>query len=272
MLDVKFTIFTPVYNGAKTIHRVFESLENQTYRNFQWIIINDGSTDDSDSEIKNFIRTVDWEIIYEKQENMGKHQAWNRAMQLANGELLVPMDCDDSFSNDILEFYREKWSELSIDQRNKLSGINVLCEDENGNVIGDKYPEDGMLSNNLTLKYKLKLKGEKAGCVRIDLLKQRLFPVLKNSHYPEDYLWLYFAKYYNVICYNKVLRTYYREDNSIMHDTKKKFSKNSLKVKVSYNSWLIRNFWKFLIFNSTKTFIYSLMIVFGCSLLLLFKK
>lgn len=54
-MNYKFTVFTPVYNGAATIHRVFESMKNQTYGNWEWIIINDGSTDDSDSVIKSLI-------------------------------------------------------------------------------------------------------------------------------------------------------------------------------------------------------------------------
>ena len=58
-----FTVFTPVYNGEKFIHRVFDSLMKSTYRNFEWIIINDASTDHSDEIIRHFISDVDWEMV-----------------------------------------------------------------------------------------------------------------------------------------------------------------------------------------------------------------
>lgn len=59
-MDYKFTVFTPCYNGEKTIHRVFESMNAQTYTNWEWIIINDGSTDNSDSVIKELISESKW--------------------------------------------------------------------------------------------------------------------------------------------------------------------------------------------------------------------
>lgn len=59
-MDYKFTVFTPCYNGEKTIHRVFESMNAQTYTNWEWIIINDGSTDDSDNVIKKLIAESKW--------------------------------------------------------------------------------------------------------------------------------------------------------------------------------------------------------------------
>lgn len=81
-MQYKFTIFTPCYNVENVIHRVFQSVENQTYDNFEWIIINDGSTDSSDDIIRKLIQTspiID-RIKYYTQENKGKHIAWNRAV------------------------------------------------------------------------------------------------------------------------------------------------------------------------------------------------
>lgn len=59
-MDYKLTVFTPCYNGEKTIHRVFESMNAQTYTNWEWIIINDGSTDNSDCVIKELIAESKW--------------------------------------------------------------------------------------------------------------------------------------------------------------------------------------------------------------------
>lgn len=103
-----FTIFTPVYNGEKTIYRVFSSLKESKYRNFEWIVINDGSTDRSDEIIKGLIRTVDWDITYLNEEkNSGKHILWNRAVRIAKGDIFITLDCDDSFIPEALDFLNE---------------------------------------------------------------------------------------------------------------------------------------------------------------------
>lgn len=101
MKNYTFTIFTPCYNGAKTIHRVFESVANQTYTYFEWIIVNDGSTDDSKGEIKRLISEypkLAGKVKVLEQENKGKHIAWNRAISIGKGDMLISADCDDSFT------------------------------------------------------------------------------------------------------------------------------------------------------------------------------
>ena len=98
MKEYKFTIFTPLYNGAKTIHRVVESLDNSIYRNFEWIVVNDGSSDNSIDVLNKLIKDKNWNItIINHQENKGKHNAWNEAAKIAKGEIFVNLDCDDAF-------------------------------------------------------------------------------------------------------------------------------------------------------------------------------
>lgn len=118
-----FTIFTPCYNGAKTIHRVFESVESQTFEDFEWIIINDGSTDFSDNVIKKLISnsSVKDKIIYLSQTNQGKHVIWNQAVQMAKGKWFVSADCDDSFKPETLFFFANKINNIrgGASQRHK---------------------------------------------------------------------------------------------------------------------------------------------------------
>ena len=76
MTNFNFTIFTPLHNGAKTIHRVVDSLNNSTYRNFEWIVVNDGSTDDSINVLKKLVEDKDWDItIIDWKDNRGKRAA-----------------------------------------------------------------------------------------------------------------------------------------------------------------------------------------------------
>ena len=261
-MNYKFTVFTPVYNGEAFFHRVFDSLKLQTYSNFEWIIINDGSTDNSDDLIKSLVSKVDWDIKYIIQENQGKHIAWNRAVEIASGDLFVPADCDDSFLPYTLEFFNLKWGLLQ--NKPSLSGINVLCFNPQTNVpIGNLYPSDNYVTNNLDLAYKIrpKIQGEKWGCIRLDLLKMIPFPEEnKRVYFPESYLWFSLAKNYNVVCYNKPLRAYFIEPNSLTNSVKKRDS-NKIKMFKMYHIWLIRNFGFYLLRNSKVTLINSIIYI-----------
>jgi len=247
-----FTIFTPVYNGEKHIARVFESINNQSFKDFEWIIINDGSTDNTDNLIKSFIgHHPEININYISQIHSGKHIAWNKSVELAKGQLFVPADADDSFFPDTLEFFHQEWNSLSSIEQKAISGINVLCYDnETQNIIGPLYPEDGMKTNNLELQYKFKISGEKWGCIRVDLLKDRLFPIIKNSHFPESYLWLYFAKRFKVICFNTPLRRYYTTDTGIIQSCLQNKNIDEARVLIHYNLWFLRNFGFYVLINS----------------------
>jgi glycosyltransferase involved in cell wall biosynthesis len=247
-----FTIFTPVYNGELHIGRVFESVVNQTFRNFEWIIVNDGSTDNSHNLIKLFIdQHPEIFIIYIEQDNSGKHIAWNKAVDIARGELFVPADADDSFLPDTLSFFYKNWNALSSLEKVTLSGINVLCFDnETDNIVGSPFPIDGMKSNNLELEFKYKNMGEKWGCVRSDLLKARHFPIVKGAYYPESYLWLHFAKNYKAICFNKPFRRYYTTETGI---TQTPLAENSIyqaKIFIRCSLWFLKNFGLYLLINS----------------------
>lgn len=113
-MQYKFTIFTPCYNVENVIHRVFQSVENQTYDNFEWIIINDGSTDSSDDIIRKLIQTspiID-RIKYYTQGNKGKHIAWNRAVGIATGDLFLSADADDSFIPETLTYFNDKINDI----------------------------------------------------------------------------------------------------------------------------------------------------------------
>lgn len=258
-MQTKFTVFTPVFNGAAYFHRVFNSLKNQTYQNFEWIIINDGSTDNSEEIITKLIDTVDWDITYLKQKNCGKHVSWNRAIKIAKGDLFVPADCDDEFIPETLNFFSQKWDLL--DNRESFSGINVLCFDgKSGSRLGTMYPCDGYVSDNLSLTFRLKpqITGEKWGCIRVDLLKEIPFPEVEANYFTESYLWFSLARKYKVICYNHALRGYHREPTSLTNNEEIKRDLKKIKMFRIYNVWLVRNFGIYLLANSPVSLFNSL--------------
>ena len=248
MKDFYFTIFTPCYNAANTICRVFKSIEGQTYKNFEWIIINDGSTDNSDEVINNLINTSSIDrrkIIYLTQKNKGKHIAWNRAVDLAKGELFLSADADDSFLPNTLAFYNAKFNILIGEQALtdcKFSGINVCVYNPiDKKMIGTPYPYDGLISDNIELQYKYKISGEHWGIIRTDLLKKNKFPEMKGHFWTEGRIWFSFAiQDYKVCCFNECLRAYYYEPNSLVHDKKSYFNRDRVYMFLLNNIWVIK--------------------------------
>lgn len=241
-----FTIFTPCYNGSKFIHRVFESVASQTYTLFEWIIVNDGSTDNSDEVIQKLIAQypeIAPKIIYLKQENLGKHAAWNRVLSIAQGEFFISADCDDSFLPNTLQFFNEKASSIENFTESRFSGINICCYNpENMKLIGTPYPQNGLISDNIELAYRYKIQGEHWGVVRTDLLKQTPFPNIKGKFYNEAYIWYSFAKEgYKVICYNEALRAYYYTPTSLVNNKSYKLDKKRILMEVSFGWWKISN-------------------------------
>ena len=245
MINFKFTIFTPCYNGANTIKRVFDSVEAQTYTDFEWIIVNDGSKDNSDFVIRDLIdrSPVKNQIRYIMQENMGKHRTWNKVVDLAEGGVFLPADADDSFLPETLEYFNRRLNEVadrfgSIDN---FSGINVCVYDPiTGKLHGTAYPENGMISDNVELTYRYKIRGEHWGCIRTELLKQYKFPEIKGHFYTENRLWFYLAKLgYKVACYNDCLRAYFYEETSLTHNINSKWDLGRNAMMLHYHLWVI---------------------------------
>lgn len=245
-----FTVFTPCYNGARTISRVFQSLENQIYGNFEWIIVNDGSTDDSDAVIRRLIERspIKDRIFYYQQQNKGKHRTWNWAVDQAKGEIFVPADCDDSFKPTALQFFNEKLTEIASAHGGLVdsgfSGVNVCCiNPEDSTLVGDPYPAsngDYLDSDNLELAYKYHVKGEHWGCIRTDLLRKYKFPEVNGRFYRESRVWFALAiDGYKVRCFNEPLRAYYCEPKSLSHTGQNDFSR--AKMNFRYYLWLLRN-------------------------------
>ena len=92
---MQITIFTPTYNRAYILPRLFQSLKNQKATNFEWLIVDDGSSDDTESVVNEFIKDADFNIRYYKQNNQGKHIALNFAALNAEGEWIITIDSDD---------------------------------------------------------------------------------------------------------------------------------------------------------------------------------
>ncbi len=213
-----FTMFTPTFNRVHTLYRVYESLTKQTFKlknGFEWLIVDDGSTDETKELIENYKKDAWFPIRYYYQKNSGKYIAINRGIELAKGEFFLIADSDDRFLDNALEILYSTWE--GIKNKNEFSAVEGHCIDPNtGKIIGTKYPKDIFDSNTLELNYKYKIKGEKWGFQKTDILKEYPFPILKNTKFiPEGIVWLKIARKYKKRCINKVLRIHILENDGI---------------------------------------------------------
>jgi glycosyltransferase involved in cell wall biosynthesis len=210
---MQFTILTPTYNAAHTLPRVYHSLQNQTEKDFEWLIVDDGSTDETATLVRAWQEAAIIPIRYISQENQGKYWALNTGIQAAEGEFLVPLDADDACVPTALAEFTARWEEIPVAQRPTFSGVCVLCEDQYGKLCGDPFPQDGLRATSSELAYRYQVAGEKWGFHRTDILKQFLFPDLRPCKFiPESYLWQRIAQQYQLYCCNTILRIYYVDE------------------------------------------------------------
>ncbi len=214
----KFTVFTPAYNRAHTLHRVYDSLCRQSYRDFEWLVIDDGSTDNTEALMREWSNKANFSVRYYRQENRGKHYAFNRAVEKATGEFLLVLDSDDACVPETLQKFLNYWEEIDASERKKYVGVTVLCVDQNGNMVGDLFPQERLDSDSIELRYRYKVSGEKWGFQRIDILRNFPFPEdMEKTYIPEDLVWNRIAEVYKTRFVNDPLRIYWIDGPSMVH-------------------------------------------------------
>ena len=211
-----FTVFTPTYNRAQTLPRVYESLQRQTYRDFEWLIVDDGSTDNTQEIVKQWQQEAEFPIRYVYQTNSGKHNAYNLAAREAKGQLFTCLDSDDACVAEALARLKYYWDSIPQAEQDKFSGVDCLCQDQHGNLVGSYFPLNPTDANYFEMRYRLKVTGEKWGIQRTEVLRQFTFPAVKeqNLYVPENIVWSSIAQHYKIRCFNECLRIYYVDSSS----------------------------------------------------------
>jgi len=246
----KFTVFTPTFNRAHTISRVYESLKLQTLRDFEWLVIDDGSSDNTSEMINRWQHEVDFKIIYQYQTNSGKHVAFNRAVEMAHGELFLVIDSDDGFLSNSLESMLKWWMDIPEDERDAYTGVVTLCQYEDGNICGQPFCMSPLDTNSLDLRFKHRARGETWGFHRTEILRAYPFPEDEAVRFiPENLIWDDIARKYKIRCINEPLRIFYQDSGNQV--TKADPRKKAL-VKNYFLQILNRDFDYF--FNDPKTF------------------
>lgn len=207
------TVFTPTYNRKEELKRLYKSLLEQEYKDFEWVIVDDGSTDGTEELVKEFIRENLIKINYFKQENQGKSLAHNKGVELAKGEYFVGIDSDDYFTSDALKIvahYQKK-----IEDNNEICGLGFLNYKMNtDDIIGDKFPEDEFEETYYNIYNKYKITGDKELTFKTDIIRKFPFPEIENEKFvPESLLFNRISKKYKFLFVNKaIIQKKYLED------------------------------------------------------------
>ena len=224
------TVFTPTYNRAHLLPRLYDSLCKQTFKDFEWLIVDDGSVDDTTSVVDQLIIDNGQLIIgcsdegnsaeqnenqlsiincqlsirYLYQKNGGKHRAINRGVKEARGELFFIVDSDDSLTENALELIAAYYSHIKDD--NTVAGLGFMRCNEFGVKIGSPLDFETLKCNAFELTYQHHASGDMAEVFRTEILKDIPFPEYDGEKFcPEALVWFRIADRYNMLWVNKCI-------------------------------------------------------------------
>lgn len=177
------TVFTPTYNRGYIISHLYESLKRQTLKDFEWIVIDDGSTDNTAELFNRIINEVnDFKILYQKVSNGGKHRAINKAVKLAKGEMFFVVDSDDYLTDDAIEKIITVNESIPLEAKNTFAGVCGIKAYSKEKIVGSTFEGDYLditslerLRNNIT--------GDKAEVFYTKVLKKYPFPEFEGENF-----------------------------------------------------------------------------------------
>lgn len=213
------TVFTPAYNRADLLPRCFESMKRQTNQNFIWLIIDDGSTDNTREAVELWQREpLDFSLRYIYKENGGLHTAYNEAIANIDTELCVCIDSDDFMPDDAVEKILSFWERNGSTE---VAGIVGLDYDLEGNCLGDPLPDQKCVNliDLLVGKYPIH-NGDRTNVVRTELYKKYApmpsFPGEKNFN--PHYMHLQISREYDFLVLNENLRFVEYQPGGMSHN------------------------------------------------------
>lgn len=199
------TILTPTYNRASLLPRLFDSLLRQTNKAFEWIVVDDGSTDDTREVVANLKEKCGgaFPMGYVYKANGGKHMAINIGAERARGELLFIADSDDLLTDDALETVENSWHDISDDKSFAgIAGLDITMDTRE--VIGSGLPQEQIDCNAIDIRYRHHVTGDMKEVFRTEVLREFPFPEFAGERFcPEQLVWFRMARRYRLRYINK---------------------------------------------------------------------
>ena len=201
------TIITPAYNRAELLPRLYESLLRQTNSDFDWLVVDDGSTDGTSELIQGYREEKKIPISYERQQNAGKHTALNRGIAGIGSELTFIVDSDDYLPEDavwtILKYHGKYRSQK---EKLQLCGYSFLRFYSNGEVNTAYFRKDEEVATYLQVRINGNIGGDKAEVFYTEVLKEFPFPEIEGEKFlAEDVVWMRMSERYRMVHINKCI-------------------------------------------------------------------
>jgi glycosyltransferase involved in cell wall biosynthesis len=202
--QVQITVFTPTYNRASLLPRLYQSLAAQTFRGFEWIIVDDGSTDETRQLVESWKSSAPFPIRYFWQPNGGKHTAINVGVREAHGRFFCSIDSDDRYVPQTLERFLFHWETIPVAQRDQFVAVCGLDAYESGEIVGTRFPQDVLDSNDIDIRIKYRVKGDKISMMRTDVMREFPFPEDLGRFVTEGIVWNRIGRKYQTRFVNHV--------------------------------------------------------------------
>lgn len=199
------TVLTPAYNRGKLLQLLYKSLCDQDCKDFEWLIIDDGSTDDTETCVKQMQRKADFPIYYNKKENGGKHTALNYAYQFIKTPLTFIVDSDDLLTSDAISQVKKVYEKYNGEE--DICGFSFLRGKPNGGYLSTSgVPRDGMKASYVDCRINGNIGGDMAEVWYAHCLQEYPFPEFKGEKFlGEDIVWVKMSEKYKMRFFNRVI-------------------------------------------------------------------
>jgi glycosyltransferase involved in cell wall biosynthesis len=209
-----FTVFTPTYNRGHTLGRAYESLAAQTLRDFEWLVVDNASTDNTAELMAGWQQVAAFPIRYLRNAtNIGRQGSWARAIAEARGELFTELRSADGLVPTALERLAYHWQAIPEGSRHEFSAVSALVVDENGRLIGTQFPSDILDSDSIEIRDRYRVRGDKWGFQRTQVLREVEIAQIPGyvGYFAEAIVWRTIARRYRTRYVNERLRIFWQD-------------------------------------------------------------
>ena len=210
MSKVTISIITPTYNRVNLLSRLYMSLCEQIDKDFEWVVIDDGSTDNTCYLMAEILGRYDkpFSVQYRQKRNGGKHTAINEGVKYAQGKLVLILDSDDSLPKDSVSIIKYFYNQIEDDE--SFGGVCGYMAHHDGTIIGHGNDSKILDANSIDMRYKYHIQGDMLEVFRTSVLREFPFPEIENEKFvPEALVWNRIACKYQLRIFHEVV--YFRD-------------------------------------------------------------
>lgn len=245
-MSISVTVCTPAYNRASLLDRLYQSLCRQTCKDFEWLVVDDGSTDETLKLLQKFKEDKKIPVRYFSKPNGGKHTAVNLGVKEAKGGLFFIADSDDYLPEDsievVLSFGREIIEASKNGQSKDWGGVCGLDGLENGQIVGTGLPFEQLDTTVIEIRDKYAVQGDMKEVYLTSVMREFPFPEIPGERFcPEALIWNRIATKYKLRFFNRVIYIADYQSDGITSGITRVRMKSPVATMMTYAEWFDQN-------------------------------